>query len=76
MVYLKSALAGLLAVGIAFSLLVLGAWLVFSFPHVFLAPFVRGNGVGSFSIGFPLLWIVVIAAVAFAIGFWWQFRRV
>ena len=76
MVYLKSALVGLLAVVLSFCILGFGFWIVMSFPKV-LKPCFRSAEGGLWAGSINLLpWLAGIVAVAFAAGFIWEFRRV
>ena len=78
MIYLKSILVGFAAMLIAFVLLV-GIALVVTLVRLRWSIADSGSGgIGAVSVGvnpFVLAGVVLMAMLAFAAGFWWEFRR-
>jgi len=77
MVFLKSILAGLLALVLAVILLVVGAAVI----GIMLSKGQDGAAIGfdpiSMARSFPLLWVIALCATVgvFALGFYWEYRR-
>jgi uncharacterized membrane protein len=73
MVFLKSILAGLVAVLAVVFVTVLGfaAWGWWMAHRLEQA---QGGGIGAY-VNTPWIPVPIIAAVVFVAGFWWEFRR-
>jgi uncharacterized membrane protein len=74
MVFLKSILAGLVAVLAVVLLTVVGFaawgwWVAHSLEQA------QGGGIGAYVVNTPWIPVPIIAAVVFVVGFWWEFRR-
>lgn len=74
MVFLKSILAGLVAVLAVVLLTVVGfaAWDWWVAHRLEQA---QDGGIGAYVVNTPWIPVPIIAAVVFVAGFWWEFRR-
>jgi hypothetical protein len=76
MIYLKSVLAGILAVLVLCVIVVAGLFLtVWFIPSIFMSASTGSGGIGAVSSGLPELVLLLVLALAFAGAFYWQFRR-
>jgi hypothetical protein len=74
MIYLKSLLAGILAALVSCVVVVVSFFLILFLPSIFTIASSGSGGIGAVSAGVPGL-LLVIPVLAFAGGFYWQFRR-
>ena len=72
MIYLKSFLAGIAA---ALLVIVVGVVAVFAIPLLLQSRSTGSGGIGAVSYGFSAPAFALLVTLAFAGGFYWEFRR-